>query len=588
MRLKRSGRIAACTATAIAAGMLLAGPAAAAGTPKPTAELSLPQVDMRGHGTSLKTAPTAAPKPSAKQNLQLSADAPSVATVGPFATRFDVDKDGEDDLLYRTLDGKHYLKKSTTPSAEDQEFYVPKLNLDEDYKDLIPAGDLNHNGYPELLRLSVNGTLSMVEAWSTAGTGDQTWSTRGWNAYNKLINAGDMTGDGNSDLLARTHSGVLYLYPGTGRAGNDTPYGDRIQVGTGWGKFDQILGGGDYNADGIADLLATAPTGEMFFYAGTGNINAPFADGVKNGSGWTIYNQISPIVDNTGRTWVLARELSGTAYIYPTTGNGQLGDRHTYGPDWEFTNLLAGQGAIAAHGKSEVLGRSGSSLYGYIGKQNGNFADRFQAGEAGDYPSEFGLTLTSSLSVQNRGDLLLTYNGVLYGPQGEIGGGWGIYKSLLGVGDLDNDGYGDLLALDTSNVLWMYPSQGNSHNFADRIRVGGGWGIYNKLLGAGDMTGDGRADLVARGTDGALWVYPGTGTGTAPLAGRVKIGTGGWNGFNKLAAVGDITGDGRGDLLGVDSSGTAYRYAPTGLQGLSTFSGRGTVGGGWNTYGELF
>ncbi|WP_322871784.1 FG-GAP repeat domain-containing protein [Streptomyces goshikiensis] len=590
MRPKRSGRLAASTAVALAAGMLLAGPASADGSPKAPAERPLPKVDMRGHGAQLKTAPPAASKPSSKQKLQRGADAPATATVGSaFAARFDVDQDGEDDLLYRTLSGEHFLKKSTNPTAADEPFYIQKANYDEDFKDLIPAGDLNHNGYPELLTLSTTGRLSMVEAGSTVGTGGVTWSSGGWNAYNKIVNAGDLTGDGNADLLARSYTGVLYLYPGNGRAGSDTPYGDRIQVGGGWGKFDQILGGGDFNADGKADLLATTPSGEMFLYTGTGSANGAFADGVKNGSGWTVYNQVSLIVDKTGGTWVLGRELSGTIYAYRATGNGLLGDRFKYGTDWEFTNLMAGQGGIPAHGKSEVIGRSGSSLYGYVGKQNGNFADRFTIGAAGDYPSEFGLALTSSLTVENRGDLLLTYDGVLYGPKGEVGGGWGIYKSLLGVGDLNNDGYGDLLALDKSNVLWLYKSVGDSQHFADRVRVGGGWGSYNKLLGAGDITGDGRADLVARDSDGgALWVYPGTGSGSAPLGDRVKIGTGGFNSFNKLVAVGDITGDGRGDLLGVDSSGTAYRYASTGLQGLSTFSGRGTVGGGWNTYGELF
>ncbi|MFF4457035.1 FG-GAP repeat domain-containing protein [Streptomyces goshikiensis] len=590
MRPKRSGRLAASTAVALAAGMLLAGPASADGAPKAPAERPLPKVDMRGHGVL----PTTAPKAGAqsKQKLQRGAvDAPATATVGKtVAPRFDVDHDGSDDLLYRDIGGTTYLKKSKTPTTSDEEFYVSKADYEDEFKDLLPAGDLNHNGYPELLTLSVNGTLSLTEAGSTVGTTGVTWSSRGWNAYNKLIAAGDMTGDGNPDLLARTHGGALYLYPGNGRAGSDTPYGDRVQVGSGWGKFDQILGGADYNADGIADVLATAPTGEMFLYTGTGNVNSPFADGVQNGMGWTIYNQLSPVVDADGRTWVLARELGGTAYLYPSLGNGQLGDRIKFGTNWEYTDLLAGQGAMAAHGKGEVFGRTGGgSLYAYLGKQNGNFADRDLIGSEGEYVSDFGLTLASSLSKADHGHLLLTYNGVLYGPKGEIGGGWGIYKSLVGIGDLTNDGFGDLLALDKSNVLWLYPSQGNAQNFADRIRVGGGWGSYNKLLGAGDITGDGRADLVARDTNGgALWVYPGTGSGTAPLGDRVKIGTGGFNSFNKLAAVGDITGDGRGDLVGVDSSGTAYRYSPTGLQGLSTFSGRGTIGGGWNTYGELF
>ncbi|MFE2287943.1 FG-GAP repeat domain-containing protein [Streptomyces sp. NPDC059443] len=589
MRPKRSARLAASTAIALAAGMLLAGPASADVVPKPVNERPLPKVDVRGHGDMPKAAPTAG-APS-KQKLQGGAYAPATGTVGKtVAPRFDVDHDGIDDLVYRGIFGTTYLNKSSNSSASDEEFPLSKADPQDEFKDILPAGDLNHNGSPELLTLSVNGTLSMTEAGGLAGTNGVTWSSRGWNAYNKLIAAGDLTGDGNADLLARTHDGTLYLYPGNGRAGSDAPYDDRVRVGSGWGMFDQILGGGDYNADGIADVLATTPTGAMYFYAGTGDINSPFADGVKTGSGWTMYNQLSPIVDTkSGLTWILARELSGTSYLYPSLGDGRLGDRVRFGSNWEYTDLMAGQGSIPAHGKGEVFGRTdGGSLYAYLGKQNGNFVDRELIGSAGEYVPDFGLTLTSSLSKADHGHLLVTYDGVLYGPNGRIGGGWGIYKSLLGVGDLDNDGYGDLLALDKSNVLWLYPSQGNAHNFADRIRVGGGWGAYNQLLGAGDFTGDGRADLVARGTDGKLWVYPGTGSGSAPFSDRVQIGSGGWNSFNKLAAVGDITGDGRGDLLGVDSSGNAYRYSATGLQGLSTFSDRGFVGGGWNTYGELF
>jgi hypothetical protein len=65
-----------------------------------------------------------------------------------------------------------------------------------------------------------------------------------------------------------------------------------------------------------------------------------------------------------------------------------------------------------------------------------------------------------------------------------------------------------------------------------RVRVGGGWGGYSALVGTGDLSGDGRADLLARDTAGKLWRYASTGAGT--YGGRVLIGTGGWNGFKGL------------------------------------------------------
>ncbi|MBT2456095.1 VCBS repeat-containing protein [Streptomyces sp. ISL-86] len=587
MRSKRSGRIAACTAVALAAGMLLAGPASADTAPKAAAELQRPTANERAGGVLPTGAPTSGAAKQQKQTLQRSADGTAgVATAGAIAKpRFDVNGDGSDDILYRGFSGRSYLKTSGPNDTPDAEYGVEKARSEEDFKDVIPAGDLDGNGQPELLQLSIDGTLTVVEA-SVTGTSYPKWSDDGWRIYNKLIGAGDLTGDGKPDLLARTYGGDLYLYPGNGQT-STVPFGARIAVGGGWDMFDKILGGTDFDADGTPDLLATTPDGDMFFYHGNGN--GTFAGRVKNGYGWTMYNQLLPLTDNDGTVWVLARELSGQTWLYRGKGNGQLGDRVKWGANWQYTSLFAGQGGIPAHGKSEAMARtSGGTLYGYWGQANGNFQDREQIGESGGFPTSFPLILTSSLDRTSAGDLLYIYQGGLYKGDTLIGGGWGSFSAVLGVGDLNGDGYGDLIGRDASNVLWFYPGQGDGIHFSSRVRVGGGWGIYNKLIGAGDVTGDGRADLVARGTDGTLWVYSGTGSTSRPLNDRVKIGTGGWNGFNKLAAVGDITGDGRADIVGVDSSGTAYRYSATGRQGTSTFNGRGVIGGGWNTYKELF
>lgn len=580
-RSQRSGRIAACTAVAVAAGMLLAGPAAADGAPKPPAKVTKPADKLAG-GTLPKSAPTAGNK-----KLQRSSGAAQGAAAVNLP-RFDVDNDGADDILYRGISGSYYVKASSA-TGDDTAFSMEKSDPNEDFKDVIPAGDLNGNGRPELLQLSITGKLSVVEATSAYYTSTAQWSSGGWNAYNKLVAAGDLTGDGRPDLLARAHDGTLYLYPGNGRAGADTPYEDRIQIGTGWAKFDQITAGADFSGDGIADIMATLPNGELYIYNGTGSVNSPLYGGEHIGNGWKTYNQISTLVDN-GTSYVFGRDLSGQAYLYQGLGAGRLGDRFGFGNNWNYQALIVGQGGIPAHGKGDLWGRtSDGSLFGYAGLNNGNFTDREQLAGAGAFPvNEIGISLASSVNTSSFPSMLWTYDGNLYQEGDHIGGGWGVYKSLVGVGDLNNDGYGDLLALDGSNVLWFYESKGTVVGFFDRVRVGGGWGAYNKLLGAGDLTGDGRADLVARGTDGALYVYPGTGSGTAPFSDRVKIGTGGWNGFTKLAAVGDITGDGLGDIVGTDSSGTAYRYAPTGQQGLNTFSGRGTIGTGWNAYKELF
>ncbi|MFJ4869318.1 FG-GAP-like repeat-containing protein [Streptomyces sp. NPDC088757] len=131
-------------------------------------------------------------------------------------------------------------------------------------------------------------------------------------------------------------------------------------------------------------------------------------------------------------------------------------------------------------------------------------------------------------------------------PRLKVGAGWNTMADLAAAGDLTGDGKADLLASDTSGVLWTYPGNGKGW-FGARQKVGGGWKAMNELVGAGDMNSDGKADLVARDTAGRLWLYPGNGRGW--FGARKLIGTGGWNGHRELAGLGDVTGDGRPDLV---------------------------------------
>lgn len=80
-------------------------------------------------------------------------------------------------------------------------------------------------------------------------------------------------------------------------------------------------------------------------------------------------------------------------------------------------------------------------------------------------------------------------------------------------------------------MLWRYYGTATGGVTA-RVKVGGGWGGYSSLVGVGDLSGDGRADLLARDTAGRLWRYSGTGTG--PYGARVLVGAGGWNVFKGL------------------------------------------------------
>ncbi|MEW1692903.1 VCBS repeat-containing protein [Streptomyces sp. NPDC091265] len=151
-------------------------------------------------------------------------------------------------------------------------------------------------------------------------------------------------------------------------------------------------------------------------------------------------------------------------------------------------------------------------------------------------------------------------------------------------GDLSGDGKGDLLAREGKGDLYLYQGDGLGSGFAAEIKVGYGWGTDNTIVGAGDLSGDGLADVAARDTKGDLYLYQSTGKASAPFRARVRIGTG-YGIYKTFAAPGDLTGDGRGELVGVDGKGDLYRYAST---GTGTIAKRVKIGYGWDIYNGLF
>ncbi|KUJ68743.1 hypothetical protein ACZ90_17890 [Streptomyces albus subsp. albus] len=167
-----------------------------------------------------------------------------------------------------------------------------------------------------------------------------------------------------------------------------------------------------------------------------------------------------------------------------------------------------------------------------------------------------------------------------------IPGDWTRYDMLRSVGDLGGARQSDLLARDRSGVLWLYLAT-SDHTLTGRKRVGPGWGAYTQLAGQGDLTGDGRADLVAADRSGKLWLYKGTGDYTKPFARRTLVGSG-WGQFNHLLSTGDLTFDGKADLLARDRAGALWLYTGTG-RASAPFKAKKKIGAsGWNQYVQLF
>ena len=159
----------------------------------------------------------------------------------------------------------------------------------------------------------------------------------------------------------------------------------------------------------------------------------------------------------------------------------------------------------------------------------------------------------------------------------------------LNFGDLTGDDKADLAAIDKSGTLWVYPGKAYVYSgsgtrskslFSTRIKVGTGWGKFTSLVRHGDFNGDGRQDILTRDTQGRLFFYAGTGNPAAMFKKGTQAGTG-WGGFTSIAGSGDVTGDGRDDLLGQKSNGELALYTGTNNP-AAPFKPKGAViGTGW-------
>jgi hypothetical protein len=171
--------------------------------------------------------------------------------------------------------------------------------------------------------------------------------------------------------------------------------------------------------------------------------------------------------------------------------------------------------------------------------------------------------------------LLYPGNGTMFGAPARIGAGWNVMSAITRFGDFNRDGHEDLIArVASTGALWLYPGTGSG--FARPLRIGiSGWNGMREITPVGDLDRDGYPDLVAVQTStGKLYLYRGRGTSLAP---RRLIGAG-WNPFSELAGVGDFNRDGRVDLVARESA-TGYLWLYR--SGAGAFGARTRIGTGW-------
>ncbi|MER5914776.1 FG-GAP-like repeat-containing protein [Streptomyces sp. NPDC001982] len=164
-----------------------------------------------------------------------------------------------------------------------------------------------------------------------------------------------------------------------------------------------------------------------------------------------------------------------------------------------------------------------------------------------------------------------------------LGTGWNQYDVLTSPGDISGDGRADLIARRSSTGdVYLYKAT-STGKLSAKVKIASKWTGYKKILGAGDLNGDGYGDLLVQDRSNELWRYDGTATGK--FKSRVKVFNDWGSSYNVIVGVGDITGDGRADLVSRDTSGTVWRNNGN---GKGSFGGRTKITTGWQGYKGVF
>jgi hypothetical protein len=372
--------------------------------------------------------------------------------------------------------------------------------------------------------------VKVIREWRGEAAGDQF----GWIARN----IGDVDGDGVNDVVtsAPTHgvqgsnAGRIYVYSvGSGRLlwTADGAPGD--QLGTG------VEAAGDTNGDGIPDVVASGPAGSGMaaIYSGrdgrmlqlfrSANADESFgnhisAAGDVNGDGYA-----DVIVGAPGKEG--ESKVAGHAYVYS-------------GKDGALLLTLSGERPGDGFG-STVAGRAGAGTQFLV------------VGAPGAGPLRHGRTYVyDGATAQLRFTIEADDTGSMLG-----------YMFVSIPGDMDGDGVSEIYASDWSNAA-KGPSTGRIYVHSGRTgrrlltltgeTAGDGFGTSPSV--AGDVDGDGRADLIV-----GAWNY----SGVAVSAGRAYLYSGRSGrllqtytcrtpgdtfGFDAVG-LGDVDGDGTADLL---------------------------------------
>jgi hypothetical protein len=324
------------------------------------------------------------------------------------------------------------------------------------------------------------------------------------------------------------------------------------------------------------------------------------ADNSLVGAAWVFVQRPSEVFgtnthdfNGDGYSDIAFRDTFGDVAIWLMNGTTILNANTSFVANGLGSTAIVGQRDFNGDGFADLLLRDTRVTAGvYIWEMNGTtILNRDSSSISGvqSIPFNWSIVGTGDFNGDGPGDILwqdTTGNVVIWEMNGTtilnqntsfvatVPGQW----SIKGTGDFNGDGMSDILWQDTSGNVAIWEMNGTTilnANTSFIATVPGQWSIK----GTGDFNGDGTADILWQDTSGnvAIWEMNGTSVLNANTSFVAQV-PGQW----LIQLTGDYNGDGMSDILWQDTFGNVAIWEMNGTAVLNANSSYvGTVSSEW-------
>src|ERR1700722_1255500 len=367
--------------------------------------------------------------------------------------------------------------------------------------DEVQIGDANGDGIPDVVANSAGNITVLL------GNGDGTFRT---GPSEKIFYdssdfvATDLNGDGIVDLMI------------AGQSTTSGPSGIGVSMGNGDGTFasatfyqtatdtpfNVIVG--DFNGDGIPDVVATGGQGVWLLTGrGGGSFNAPVLAATTSGT--------TAVGDFNGDEKLDLAMISSSGFsILYGNGNGTFQSPVFFTTPSAVRNIAVG--SLIKGGPQSIVLSYAKGLYLYFGNGAGKFG--------GPYPKS------------------VSYIG-------------GINRGAIQIGDVNGDGNPDIV---TAGVSILFGNGEGGFSIPHTYVISGNVGPYNATgVALADLANNGRTDIVTGGHDVSVLLNLGKGGLEDGIWTNVTGGAG-------CGVKGDFNGDGKPDLAVNNANGVSILF----------------------------